>query len=267
MVNFDEILSSTKLYNFHTHTQFCDGRAVMEDFVMIAIEQGFEDIGFTPHSPIPYYSPCNMKSDDVPAYLNEINRLKDLYGDKINIYKSMEIDFLDNWGPANEYFKNIPLDYRIGSVHFIPSFKDENEYIDVDGCFENFKEKMSLYFDNDIKSVVESFYNQTLKMIENGGFDIIGHFDKIGYNSNQFQPGIEDETWYRKVVKQTFDAIMDNNYIIEVNTKAFEKHNRFFPGERYFKWLKDYNAPILVNSDTHFPDLINSGRLEAIKLL
>lgn len=249
------------------HTQFCDGRASMEDFIKIAIKQGFEYVGFTPHSPIPFDSPCNMKMVDVPIYSDEIDRLKNLYGDKINIYKSMEIDFLDAWGPANEYFENISLDYKIGSVHFIPSFIDENIYIDIDGSFENFKEKMSLYFNNDIKSVVESFYNQTLKMINIGGFDIIGHFDKVGYNGNLFQPGLEDESWYHKLIKQTFDAILDNQYIIEINTKAHKKQNRFFPNERYFKWLKKYNVPILINSDAHYPELINSGRLEAINLL
>ena len=34
----------------------------------------------------------------------------------------MEIDYLnDDWGPANDYFQSLPLDYRIGSVHFIPT--------------------------------------------------------------------------------------------------------------------------------------------------
>ncbi len=267
MINFKEILNSTKLYNFHTHTQFCDGRSNMEEFVQFAIQNEFKHIGFTPHSPIPFDSSCNMKLEDVNIYSDEINRLKDLYGDKIKIYKSMEIDFIDSWGPSNEYFKSLFLDYKIGSVHFIPSFDDENKYVDVDGSFENFKEKMSLFFYNDIKSVVESFYKQTLKMIEKGGFDIIGHFDKIGFNGNLYQPGLEDESWYCKIVKSTFEAIVDNHYIIEINTKSFVNHNRFFPNERYFKWLKYYNVPVLINSDTHYPDLINSGRFEAMNLL
>lgn len=266
-MDFNKIINRTKLYNFHSHTQYCDGRATMEEFVKEAIKQGFEDLGFSPHSPIPFDSPCNMKADDVPVYLDEINRLKSVYGDKINLYASMEIDFLDAWGPANDYFINIPLDYKIGSVHFIPSFEDESEYIDVDGSFENFQKKMQLYFYNDIESVVKSFYNQSLKMIEKGGFDVIGHFDKIGYNSSMYRPGIEDEPWYKKLVREVFDAIMDYHYIIEVNTKAYDTQNRFFPNERYFDWLKKYDVPVLVNSDVHFPELINSGRMSAMKLL
>lgn len=267
MINFKEVVKRTKLYNFHTHTQFCDGRADMSCFIQEAIVQGFKDVGFSPHSPIPFSSPCNMKSDDVETYFAEIRRLKSIYGDKINIYASMEIDFLDDWGPAHEYFSKLPLDYKIGSVHFIPSFKDDGVYVDVDGSSESFREKMSLYFDGDIKRVVESFYRQTLKMIAAGNFDIIGHFDKIGYNSSVYCPGIGEEPWYNNLIEQTLDAIKENSCIVEINTKAFECHKRFFPNERYFKLLKKYEIPILINSDAHFPELLNSGRMKAFELL
>ena len=265
MINFKEIINTSKLYNFHSHTQFCDGRDEMEAFVREAIRLKFTDIGFSPHSPIPYYSPCNMKDDDVSSYLSEIERLKSIYGDVINIYASMEIDYMDEWGPSCSYFKQIPLDYKIGSIHFIKSFVNTDEFIDVDGSFENFKQKMKYHFNGDIKSVVETFYNQTLKMIDAGDFDIIGHFDKIGFNANQYQNGIEQENWYQRIIDHVIEAIMDKKLIVEINTKAYEQYGRFFPNQRYFQLLKIYNAPILVNSDVHYPERINSGRMEAIK--
>ncbi len=267
MIDFREITNRTSLYNFHSHTQFCDGRDEMEAFVKEAIRLGFSDIGFSPHSPIPFFSPCNMKEEDVPSYMQEIQRLKMLYADKIKIYASMEIDYLDDWGPANTFFKEIPLDYKIGSIHFIRSFVNSDEFIDIDGAFDNFNKKMSCYFNGDIKSVVDSFYNQTLNMIESGGFDIIGHFDKISFNASEYQEGIENEKWYQTWINRVVEAIMDNGYMIEINTKAFKDYNRFFPNQRYFSMLKKYNAPIVVNSDVHFPNLINSGRFEAMNLL
>ena len=54
---------------------------------------------------------------------------------------------------------------------------------------------------------------------------------------------------------------------MEVNTKALALHNRLFPNVRYFDMLRKYNAPVLVNSDAHYPDLIDAGRDFAIKLL
>ena len=268
MVDFREITKNSKLYNFHSHTQFCDGRATMEEFVVEAVKRGFTHYGFTPHSPIPFSSPCNMKHEDVPAYIAEYKRLKNAYGDSINLFLSMEIDYLgEHWGATNSFFDTLPLDYRLSSVHFIPSFVDSSEMVDIDGNFLSFRKKMGIFFGNDIEAVVRSFYAQSLSMIEAGGFDIIGHFDKIGHNAGHFSEGIEREKWYIELVEQTFEAIMDNNLIIEVNTKALKDHCRTFPNEQFYYLLTKYSAPLLINSDAHYPELINAGREETMSLL
>lgn len=265
MIDFNSILTSDLKYNFHSHTQYCDGRDTMESIVRSAIDSGFNHFGFSPHSPVPISSPCNMTSESVDSYIKEIDRLKSLFKDSINIYCSMEIDYLDDWNASNDYFKNLPLDYRISSVHFIPSFAVDG-YVDVDGCFENFREKMHKHFYDDIEGVIISFYTQTLNMIERGGFDIIGHFDKIGFNANSFKPGVDNEDWYKSLVREVFDAIMDNHYLIEINTKAYEGNNRFFPDKSFWTLLKKYGAPVVFNTDVHFSHLVESGRQQAIEL-
>lgn len=260
-----EISKSTDRYNFHSHTQFCDGRVDMETMTLAAIEAGITHWGFSPHSPIPFGSPCNMRESDVRSYLDEVVRLRDVYGDRINLYASMEIDYLgDDWGASVSYFKELPLDYRISSVHFIPSDED---FVDVDGSFESFKGKMARYFDNDIRHVVESFYGQSAAMVEAGGFDIIGHFDKIGHNASMFSPGIEDEPWYVAHVDNLVDMIIDKGLVVEINTKAHESSGRFFPSPRYWRRLIDAGVSIVVNSDAHYPDRVNLGRNAAIELL
>lgn len=114
-------LSGSRRYTLHSHTEFCDGRAQMEAFAREALAEGFTHYGFTPHSPVPIESPCNMAASKVPVYLAEVERIKGVYGDRCRFYAGMEVDYLGpEWGPANEYFRSLPLDYTIGSVHFIP---------------------------------------------------------------------------------------------------------------------------------------------------
>lgn len=265
MIDFKEITKDTHLYNFHSHTQFCDGRAAMAEFAQAAARSGFRHYGFSPHSPVPIQSPCNMSFEQVEEYLAEFRRLKSEYAGELNLYCSMEIDYLGSeWGPSNPYFTSLPLDYRIGSVHFIPSSQG---MIDVDGRFESFKGKMERYFDNDIEAVVRSFYAQTNDMISAGGFDIIGHFDKIGHNADHFLPGIESEKWYVNLVNDTIDNIIGSGVAVEINTKALADHHRFFPAPAYWKRLIDSGVTIVVNSDAHYPELINAGREEAIGML
>ena len=266
MFDFQRITRETDLYNLHTHTQFCDGHAPMEEFVTEAIAAGITHLGFSPHAPVTIASPVNMSREDVQRYFDEIQRLRDVYGDRIHLYTSMEIDYVSvGDGPASDYFQQLPLDYRIGSVHFIPGNPDE--MVDIDGKFQGFKARMGKHFNGDIEYVVTTFFSQMMAMVEEGGFDIVGHMDKIGYNASQYCDGIDEEPWFDKLVIDLFENIMDHHLTIEVNTKAWLQRNRFYPNLKYFGMLKRFNAPIVVNSDAHYPTLLNSGRLEAIKLL
>ncbi len=266
MIDFKEIIKATDSYNFHSHTQFCDGRASMAEFAKAAVEAGFRHYGFSPHSPISVESPCNMSRDSVSEYMSEFHRLKEEYSGRINFYAAMEIDYIDgNWGPSNPYFDTVPLDYRIGSVHFVPT--QDGEPVDVDGSVDGFKRKMASKFNDDIRYVVNKFYDQSMDMLAAGGFDIIGHFDKIGHNASHYCPGIEDEPWYQARVNELIDAILQSGVAVEINTKAREKFGRFFPNERYWKRLKEGGATILVNSDAHYTERINASRAEALKAL
>ena len=268
MIDFQQITQETDLYNLHTHTQFCDGHATMEEFVVEAIAAGFTHLGFTPHSPISLASPVNMTREQVKEYFDEMQRLRDAYGNRIHLYTSMEIDYVSvGDGPADEYFLQLPLDYRIGSVHFIPAIDNPSEMVDIDGKYPGFKARMGKYFNGDIEYVVKTFFSQMMSMVEEGGFDIVGHMDKIGFNASQYRNGIDEEPWFDKLVIDLFENIMDHHLTIEVNTKAWLQRNRFYPNLKYFGMLKHFNAPVVVNSDAHYPTLLNSGRLEAIKLL
>lgn len=268
MIDFQKITHETDLYNLHTHTQFCDGHAAMEDFVTEAIASGITHLGFTPHSPISVDSPVNMSKEDVLQYIEEMKRLREAYGDRIHLYTSMEIDYVGvGDGPASDYFQSLPLDYSIGSVHFIPDINNPDEMVDIDGKFQSFKARMGKNFAGDIEYVVKTFFSQMMAMVEEGGFDIVGHMDKIGFNASQYREGIDEEPWYDKLVIDLFENIMDHHLTIEINTKAWLQRNRFYPNLKYFGMLKRFNAPVVVNSDAHYPTLLNSGRMEAIKLL
>jgi len=260
MVNLIGLLGNSCAYTLHSHTEFCDGRAQMEAFAREAMCRGFTHYGFTPHSPVPVESPCNMHRDKVPRYLAEVERIREEYP-QVKWLCGMEIDYLGRetgWGPANPYFSTLPLDYSIGSVHFIPA--QSGRWIDVDGRPERFVDNMGRHFDGDIEYVVSTFYAQSQAMVAEGGFDIIGHFDKIGLNASFYQPDIEEKKWYLTLVNDLIDSIIASGLTVEINTKAFAASSRFFPHERYWRRLVEARVPIVINSDAHVPALINASR-------
>ena len=267
MLDFQLLIKDNPLYTFHSHTQYCDGRATMREMAEAAVAAGFTHYGFSPHSPVPFETPCNMSIEAVPEYFAEYRAIAaDPALASCRFYAGMEVDYLGNsWGPANEYFRSIPLDYIIGSVHFIPS--PSGEMVDIDGHFDNFSHRMVKYVRNDIEYVVDRFYAQSEAMIEEGGFDILGHFDKIGQNASYYKPGIEQSDFYKAYIDRMIDLIISHDLTIELNTKARIEHGRFFPGEDALRRLRAAGVRILVNSDAHRPECINASRDEALKLL
>jgi histidinol-phosphatase (PHP family) len=265
-INPADLIGNERKYNFHSHTQFCDGRADMVEFARAAVDAGFKYYGYTPHSPIPIESSCNMTAESVSDFLAEFEQIKKEYGDKCQFFVGMEVDYLGaDWGPSSQYFQELPLDYIIGSVHFIPD--KTGKLVDIDGRFESFKRKMESNFDNDIRYVVDTFYDRSEAMIEAGGFEVLGHFDKIGQNASYFQPGIEDEPWFQARVNKLIDIIIARDLTIEINTKARKEHRRIFPAERYLPRLMKAGVKIIVNSDAHYPALINASRDYAFELI
>ena len=264
--NLDGILSTTR-YNLHSHTQFCDGRGTMDQFARAAVAAGIRHYGFSPHSPVPFDTPCNMKADDVPAYLAEVERIRAKYP-SVQFYAGMEIDYLGpDWGPASPYLRSIGLDYCIGSVHFLPAKSDPSRFIDVDGRPERFVQYMHEYFDDDIEYVVEEFYRRSSAMVRAGGFDILGHLDKIGANASHYLPGIERRRWYRDCLDALVDDVIASGVCVEINTNSLRQTGRIFPAESVVARLYRARVPLAVNSDTHYPDLINAGRPYGLSLI
>ncbi|WP_353333100.1 histidinol-phosphatase [Bacteroides sedimenti] len=254
------------LTNYHSHTTFCDGRAPMEDFIKEAIRQGFTSYGISSHAPLPFPTRWTMEKENVSSYLDEFFKLKKIYKDKIELYIGLEIDYLDeNSNPAAEYFQNLPLDYRIGSVHLL---KDEKgEIVDIDCSKEVFKERLEKHFHNDLKTTVLAYYNQLMTMVGLGGFDIVGHADKIAYNASFCQVDVTAQEWYKQTVRELFAYIAEKGYMMEINTKAFHQLGVFYPSVTNFSLIREMNIPVLVNSDSHFPELVNDGRTEALQAL
>lgn len=260
------IIRNTDRYNFHSHTEFCDGRAPMAVMAEAAAEKRFEVWGISPHSPICLDSPCNMSKEDMAAYLGKASRLKEEYEGEMKILTSLEIDYISrDFGPHIDYFQKLPLDYRLASVHFVPN--QDGVWLDCDGRFERFARYLKEGYAGDLRYVVEKYFEQVIRMLELGGFEILGHFDKIAGNAAIADPQIEDNSWYEALVDNVISQAQSNGVIVEINTKSYPDKNRFFPAVRWWEKLLEAGVPLAVNSDAHYPEKTDTGRAEAFAAL
>lgn len=254
------------LTNYHSHCLYCDGRADMEVFVRFALSEGFSSYGFSSHAPLPFPTSWTMEWDRMDDYLSEFHRLKAKYAERIELYVGLEIDYLDETShPGIARFCNLPLDYRIGSVHMLPTA--DGEVVDIDVPVDTFCRLVDVRFGGDLDRVVHLYYDRLLRMVELGGFDIVGHADKMHYNASCYRRGLLDEEWYDDLVRSYFQEIARHGYQVEVNTKSYLDKHVLFPNVRYFSYLNKLGIRVQVNSDAHYPERINDGRREALQAL
>ncbi len=254
------------LTNYHSHCSFCDGRAPLEEFVKEAISQGFYSYGVSSHAPLPFPTQWTMEWGQMEAYLDEFKNLRSKYADEIELYVGLEIDYLnEESNPSVARFTELPLDYRIGSVHLL--YDAAGEVVDIDCSPAVFKERVDRHFNGDVLGVVRMYFDRLFRMVELGGFDVLGHADKMHYNASCYHPGLLDEPWYEALMKDYFSLVASRGYLVEINTKAYDSLGTFYPNSRYWELMKEYQIKILVNSDAHYPERINAGRMEALRLL
>ena len=254
------------LTNYHSHCSFCDGRAPFEEFVKEAITQGFYSYGVSSHAPLPFPTQWTMEWGQMEAYLDEFKNLRSKYADEIELYVGLEIDYLnEESNPSVARFTELPLDYRIGSVHLL--YDAAGEVVDIDCSPAVFKERVDRHFNGDVLRVIRMYFDRLFRMVELGGFDVLGHADKMHYNASCYHPGLLDEPWYEALMKDYFSLVASRGYLVEINTKAYDSLGTFYPNSRYWELMKEYQIKVLVNSDAHYPERINAGRIEALRLL
>jgi len=243
------------LTNHHTHSLYSDGSSQPEEYIIEAISKGFNILGFSEHSPLPFENKFSFRKENKDEYLSLLQNLKQEYSSRISILTGMEMDFIpgisENFSKIKAEYK---LDYLIGSVHLVRPQSSEELWFTDGPDFETYDQGLNELFGGDIKKAVTAYYYQLNEMIETQHIDILGHLDKIKmHNRDRFFR--EDEAWYKSLVSETLELIQDRDIIVEVNTRGIYKKRSetTFPGLDILKQIKDLRIPVMVNSDAHKP--------------
>jgi len=253
--------------NYHSHCTFCDGRSSMEEFVRFAIVKGVSKYGFSSHAPLPFLTKWTMLEDDFDDYQSEFYRLKEKYSNHIQLFLALEVDFIDNCSSIrNDFFRNKTFDYLIGSIHYLDKLS-ENNYLTIDGDFAEFDKGLNVLYGGDIKLAVSRFFEVSTMMIKQGGFDIVGHLDKIALHGGRYKDFNPASSWYENLIGDVLQLIKEKEIILEINTKSLHEKGITYPNQLFYPLIKDLQIPIVVNSDCHYPTSIIDGFENTFKAL
>src|SRR3989339_1147488 len=107
------------MVDYHTHSILSDGKNSYEEMVRVAIAKGLDEIGFSDHvclKPVDWA----ISLIDIPVMTEQILDLKLKYKRQIKIRYGIEMDYFPGVETElKELIESLPVDYVIGSVHFI----------------------------------------------------------------------------------------------------------------------------------------------------
>ena len=228
------------MIDLHVHTIYSGhGEGEFEDYLKKAQEKGIREMGFSEHFPMALYGKdfpgYSMDVNDWPYYLTRLFKLKENYP---FLKIGLEVDYFpEKEEEIKKLLKSLPVDYLIGSVHFIDNwpFDDPAEILQ--------------YQRMDLKELTAKYFSLVKKLVRSGIFNIIGHLDLI----KKF--GLVSFALIEPHLPEIFLELKNSGMVMEVNTAGF----RYPAGEQYpstviIKEAVREKIPLTTGSDAHKPE-------------
>ena len=255
--------------NYHTHSNFCDGKDFINDIVETAIQKDFKIIGFSSHSIYPFASSWHIAPREHKNYIKEINDAKNKFEGKIEILSGFEADFIPGLSkPDFETYKSFSPDYLIGSVHYVITQKGR---LCVDYPAEKLRQKIDELFSGNTKKLTCEYFALQREMLKNGNFTILAHSDLIRKNNEKLNLFNENDSWYRQELKALAEQASKSGVIAEINTGGLARKtiNSVYPSQELLSLFAEKNVPITFSSDCHSKENLDFAfdiaKKEAIK--
>ena len=247
------------LQNLHTHSKYCDGRDTPEEMIALALNKGFDSIGFSGHSYMHFSPDYSMSIEGTEDYKKEILALKEKYAGQIDVFLGLEF----------EMYSEVELsgyEYLIGSLHY---FKFGDSYAGFDRKSDEVQRVINEHFGGDGLAFARKYYEKLCELPSYGNFDILGHFDLITKNIEKTRLFDVDSAEYKKSAASAIDALSGKIPFFEVNTGAISRGYRTspYPTLDLIKEFKAKGFGAVISSDCHDGRQLDCGFDSARELL
>ena len=244
------------LANYHAHTTRCQhARGTEEEYVLQAIETGFEILGFADHSAWPYRSDfvanMRMRLDELDGYVETVRALKEKYAGRIRIHLGMECEAFPEFYPwLREIRAKMGFDYFILGNHY-----DTND------------ETGGFYFGRCANHAqIRRYMETTIAGMESGLFLYLAHPDLFLHR----YPAFDAEA--KRVCRALCEAALRLDMPLEYNLLGHRRN----PGARsqgyvgytsreFWEVAAETGNRAIIGVDAHAPEDLDAGCAETYR--
>jgi len=241
---------SRLVYETHMHTPLCKhAEGEPEEYARVAWDKGLKGIVVTCHSPLPdgISSSVRMDEEQLPLYLDMIQRAREAWAGRVDVRAGMESDYFPGTeGYIEKLHKRMDFHHVLGSVH------------------PHIKEYRLRYYQGDWQAFHRQYFQSLADAAETGLFDTMAHPDIV--------KNIGHEDWNVDVlwtdILRALDRLAKAGVAMELNTSGINKTlPEMNPGSRMLAAMCERGIPVVVGADAHIPQRVGDDFSKAYDLL
>ena len=252
--------------DYHVHTAFSDDSSYpLLQVVQDAVRMGLEEICLTDHvdygvkqdwdcgQEFLYRRGQPLANVDYPRYVEEIEKARRLYGDRIRIKMGLEFGMQVHTIPQfKTLFRRYPFDFILLSVHQVG---------DKEFWTQDFQRGRSQ------KEYNELYYEQILQLVRQyHDYSVLAHVDLI---ARYDEAGPYPFQAVKSILTDIFRQVIADGKGIELNT-SYHRYGLTdsTPAKAILELYRDLGGRILtIGSDSHAPEHLGSYISEGRQLL
>lgn len=232
---------SFSLVNYHSHTWRCQhASGTEEEYILKAIDMGFDVLGFADHTPWPYASDyvsgMRMRLSQFPDYVRTLRALGEKYANRIFVPLGLECEAFPDYMGWLADLKAQYLDYLILGNHFERS--DEHGGFYFGAC--------------KTPDHLRRYADCTIAGMESGLFAYLAHPDLFCRAYGQFDADC------RAVSRDLCAAARQLNVPLEYNLLGLQYHARDcasggmgYPYPKFWEIAAENGCQVILGLDAH----------------
>ena len=232
----------------HVHTYLCrHAVGSMEEYVQAAIQKGLRAMTFLEHmeAEIRYPHRSWLEEVDFDYYFREGQRLRDLYGEKIEIRLGVEMGYNPDAQVAlRKKLGQHPWDSIGLSCHFYRH--GERHY----NLLSNRRESLELFASIGVDLVLSTYLSMLTEAVRSLECTVLCHLDA----GLRHMPAIRFNEEHRAQILTLLEAVRERGMALEINTSGFDYRGNPFPADWIISTAIRMGIPLSPGSDAHRPE-------------
>lgn len=227
--------------NYHMHTKRCmHASGSDEAYVQAAIRGGYEEIGFSDHTPWHYASDyvahMRMKESSFEEYYNSVKALQEKYQDQISIKIGLECEYFPKYMDwLQELIKTYQIDYIIFGNHY---YKTDEQKVYFGTACEN-------------DEMLKAYVDEAIAGMKTGLYAYLAHPDLFMRGRRYFDDYARSESY------RLCKAAKELNVPLEYNLAGAQyndvMHTMQYPHDKFWKIAAEVGNTAIIGVDAHEP--------------